>query len=156
MRAVLRSLAAAGVAASALYAGAAVAGECPADKVGENLISAGPTQPLHVTDTLLSSIDLAAEPVGVADRQFRIRRLEIQPGGIVPWHSHGDRPALIYVVQGEVTEYASDCAVPIVHRAGEVSTETHVTAHWWRNTGTVPAILVSADLLHSADDEHMM
>ena len=50
-----------------------------------------------------------------------MRRLAIKPGGVVPWHSHDDRPALIYVVVGEITEYASNCAVPIVHKAGEVA-----------------------------------
>ena len=58
---------------------------------------------------------------------MRVRKLEIQPGGIVPWHSHDDRPALIYVVSGEIYEYASNCAVPILHKAGEVARETHAT-----------------------------
>ena len=43
----------------------------------------------------------------------------MQPGGIVPWHSHNERPAMIYVVSGEVVEYASSCAVPITHRAAQ-------------------------------------
>jgi quercetin dioxygenase-like cupin family protein len=41
----------------------------------------------------------------------------------VPWHSHEDRPALIYVVSGTIFEYASNCAVPIEHKTGEVSVE---------------------------------
>ena len=81
--------------------------------------SAAPAK--DVTDTVLASIDLASQPVGVEDRQFRMRRLAIKPGGVVPWHSHDDRPALIYVAVGQVTEYASNCAVPIVHNPGEVA-----------------------------------
>ena len=91
----------------------------------------------------------------VQDRTFRMRRLVIQPGGIVPWHSHGDRPAIIYIIEGEATEYASNCAVPIVHKAGEVATETHGTSHWWKNNGTAVVTLISADLLKDAHD-HMM
>ena len=34
--------------------------------------------------------------------------LVVQPGGIVPWHSHADRPALIYVVSGEIVEINED------------------------------------------------
>ena len=101
----------------------------------------GATMPKDVTDTVLGSIDLATQPVGVDDRLFRMRRLAIKPGGEVPWHSHDDRPALIYVAVGEVTEYASNCAVPIVHNPGEVAEETKGTSHWWKNTGKTTAVL---------------
>ena len=124
-----------------------------ADGMGQKM---GATAPKDVTDVVIGSIDLATEPVGIKDRLFRLRRLEIKPGGVVPWHSHGDRPAIIYIVTGEVTEYASTCAVPIVHRAGEVAPERHTTSHWWKNTGKATAVLLSADLLHDKAQEHMM
>ena len=76
-------------------AGAAFAGECPPGKVvadGKGQ-QPGATAPKDVTDIVLGSIDLATQPVGIDDRTFRMRRLAIKPGGIVPWHSHDDRPA---------------------------------------------------------------
>ena len=109
-----------------------------------------------VTDTVLTTIDVAHEPAAIDGRSFRMRRLIIQPGGVVPWHSHGDRPAIIYVVQGTVTEYASSCSVPIVHHAGDTTPELHNTAHWWRNMGKTPATLISADLLKVGADGKMM
>ncbi len=145
--------------------GSAQAGQCPADKVITAAVGSGPpsgaaTAPQGVTDTVIGSIDLRQErSVGVDNRLFRLRRLVVQPGGVVPWHSHGNRPALIYIVEGEITEYASTCAVPILHRAGETAPETHATAHWWKNTGSRPVVLLSADLFPTADqhmDEHMM
>jgi hypothetical protein len=95
------------------YATSAIAGESPAGKIGVNATPPGPSEPKGVTDTVLATTDLAQEMVALSDHQFRLRRLEIQPGGIVPWHSHADRPAMIYIVSGEVTEYASNCAVPM-------------------------------------------
>lgn len=141
-----------------LLTGGVFAGECPAnrtvaDGMGQKM---GATMPKDVTDVVIASIDVANEPVQIKDRLFRMRRLEIKPGGIVPWHSHGDRPAIIYVVTGEVTEYASTCAVPIVHRAGEATPELHATSHWWKNTGKATVVLLSADLLHDRSEEHMM
>jgi quercetin dioxygenase-like cupin family protein len=136
----------------------ASAGQCPADKI----VASGQGQPQStepargVVDTVIASTNLANEPVGVQDRLFRLRKLVIEPGGIVPWHSHGDRPAIIYIVQGEITEYASTCAVPIVHQAGESTPETHATAHWWKNTGKQTVVLLSADLFHAKSDPHMM
>lgn len=133
----------------------AQAGECPADKQGVDLTEPTDVAAKDVTDMVLGAIDLEKEPAAIDDRTLRLRRLEIQPGGIVPWHSHGDRPAIIYVVSGEVLEYASDCAVPIVHSAGEVSIETNGVSHWWQNKGTEKVILLSADILHDPADMNM-
>src|SRR4051812_553734 len=94
---------------TALASTAASANGCPANRMGENALMNAPTKPAGVTDTVLEQIDLSKEMVKLNDHHFRIRRLEIQPGGIVPLHDHGDRPALIYIVSGEITEYASDC-----------------------------------------------
>jgi len=140
--------------------GVANAGGCPADKT----VTAGAGQPMSdakaagVTDTVIASTDLAKEPVGIQDRLFRLRKLVVEPGGVVPWHSHGDRPAIIYIISGEIIEYASTCSVPIVHKAGDSTPETHTTSHWWKNVGTEPAVLLSADLFRNTDkhDEHMM
>lgn len=138
-------------------AGAALAGECPADqRVAGNAQQNVETMPKGVTDTVLTAIDLGDEPAKIRTRSFRLRRLVIEPGGIVPWHSHENRPAIIYTVEGTVTEYASTCAVPIVHKAGDVATETHLTSHWWKNTGDVPAVLLSSDLLRVEDDPRVM
>ena len=123
----------------------AFAGECPAGQEGANALPGAATMPKGVTDTVLSTVDLGPE-IGVAGRSLRTRRLVIQPGGIVPMHSHVDRPALIYTVKGEVTEYRSTCTVPIIHRAGEISREAGGLSHWWKNTGRTEAVLLSSDV----------
>jgi quercetin dioxygenase-like cupin family protein len=146
------ALAAAGVVA----APTANAGECPAGKSGVDVRKPDATSAKGVTDTVIGSIDLAQEPAKINGRLFRYRKLVVQPGGVVPWHTHADRPAIIYIVSGEIEEYASTCSVPIVHKPGDVSVETHVTAHWWQNRGKQPVVLLSADLLPTSGDEHMM
>jgi quercetin dioxygenase-like cupin family protein len=143
------------VTASAGYAGECPAGKKVADGQGQKM---GPTAPKDVTDVVRASTDLAKEPAMIKGRQFRLRQLEMQPCGVVPWHSHGDRPAMIYIVSGEVVEYASSCAVPIVHKTGDIAPEKHGTSHWWQNTGKTPAILISVDLfpVEMKMDQHMM
>ena len=140
--------------------GAAVAGECPADqRVADGQgQKPGPMMPKDVTDVVRASTDLAMEPVALKGRTFRLRELQMKPGGIVPWHSHDARPAMIYIVSGEVVEYASSCAVPIVHRAGDVAPERFGTSHWWKNTGSTTAVLISVDLFPNQMqmDEHAM
>lgn len=129
----------------------ATAGECPADKVTENGQKPGATAHKDVTEKLLGQIDLSTEKIAVANHHFRMRRLDIQPGGEVAWHSHTERPALIYVVSGTINEYSSHCAVPIVHKTGELSVEQGGLSHWWKNTSKKPVVLISADI--AADPE---
>jgi quercetin dioxygenase-like cupin family protein len=153
-------LTAVGVAAGVVFTGAiaASAGECPANQVvGGGLGQAvGATKPKDVTDVVLKRIDLLNEPVMLKDHALRLRRLVIKPGGIVPWHSHTDRPAIIYVITGTIVEYRSTCKTPIVHRAGEATPEVKGTSHWWKNTGRTTVVLLSADLFHDKDDPHTM
>ena len=112
--------------------------------------------PNGVDDRVLASINLLAEHPRLKEHKPRLRRLVVQPGGIVPWHSHGERPAIIYIVSGTIVEHASTCTVPIVHKAGDVARETHATSHWWKNAMGKPVVLLSADILHDKADPKTM
>jgi len=131
--------------AATFAAAPAFAGSCPQGQEQANPLAGAPTMPSMVTDNVIGSVDLAKE-INVDNRDLRLRRLIVQPGGIVPLHSHAGRPALIITVKGEMSEYRSTCAVPIVHKAGEVASESGGISHWWKNTGKVPAELLSADV----------
>lgn len=133
--------------AATAFATPALADDCPANKHAVNALTGAPTSPKGVTDTVIGSVDLNAE-IGVPDRQLRTRRLVVQPGGIVPLHSHKDRPALIYTVSGSITEYRSSCAVPILHKAGDIAREADGISHYWINHGKVPTVLLSSDVHH--------
>ena len=157
MKTMLQTLLAGAALAAGLGAAplAAVAGECPADQAGVDVRAAVDHEAVGVTDTVLASLPLAETALAIDDRTMRVRHLVIEPGGIVPWHSHGDRPALILVTKGEIEEYASTCAVPIVHVAGEVAVERKDTSHWWQNLSDAPVELYSFDILHDETDHNM-
>lgn len=138
-------------AAALVFPVAAFAADCPAGKTGVDVTPPGPSSPSGVTDNVISSIDLGA--YNVEGRMLRLRRLVVQPNGVVPWHSHAERPANIYVVSGEVTEYRSTCSVPLTHKAGEAVAEQGATSHWWRNNTKKPAVLISADLTPTASQD---
>jgi quercetin dioxygenase-like cupin family protein len=153
-----KSPAAVGVACAAallIAAPAAIAGECPAGKVTTDGQKAGATAHKDVVEKLLGQIDLSKEKIAVADHHLRMRRLDIKPGGEVAWHSHAERPALIYVVSGTITEYASTCAVAIVHTTGDLSLERGGLSHWWKNTSAEPVVLISADIAADPKDHNM-
>ena len=127
------------------FASPAIAGTCPTP--GSVDFANAPTMPKGVTDTVIGAINLGPE-INVDGRQLRTRRLVVQPGGVVPLHSHKDRPALIYTVSGSITEYSSACGAPIEHNAGDISREADGLSHYWVNHGKVPAVLLSSDVFH--------
>lgn len=145
----------AGMLAGAASIGSANAGECPADKMMPNAREAVTFEPSGVTDEVLAALALAKEGPMLADRQMRVRKLVIESDGIVPWHSHADRPALIYILEGEIHEHASNCAGPIVHKAGDVAIENREVSHWWKNMSSAPVTLLAFDLLHDDSDKAM-
>jgi len=138
----------------------AMAVGCPDGKGGVDVRAPDHTPASGVTDTVVNSIDLSKEPAHVEGRIMRLRKLVVQPGGVVPWHSHHDRPAIILITKGTIVEYASDCSVPIVHTPGSTSIETQTTSHWWRNETKEPVELFSADLFPTSmmhtEEEHKM
>jgi quercetin dioxygenase-like cupin family protein len=148
-------LLAAVVAGASAFALPAVAGECPADQKKPNAREAVDLKPVGVTDTTIAMIDVTKAPISIDDRQFRMRKLTVEPGGIVPWHSHADRPAIIYIIEGQIHEYASNCSAPIVHKAGDVVAETGDVSHWWKNLDDETVVLLSADLPKDMNDHNM-
>ena len=151
----LRLTAAAVFVATTGFAFSAQAGECPADQRKPNAREPVTLAGSGVTDTTLGAIDLGKEMAKIKGRELRFRKMVIQPGGVVPWHSHDDRPALIYVAEGEIIEYASNCAGPIHHKAGEIRAETQGTSHWWKNLSDKPVVLFIGDVRKDPNDHNM-
>jgi quercetin dioxygenase-like cupin family protein len=144
---------AAASAAALSFATSASAGTCPAGQERADALTSGVSTPSQVTDTELAFVKLDDQIAGLDNRRLRLRRLVVKPGGVVPWHSHTDRPALIMTLSGGITEHRSNCAVPIVHRAGDVVEEVKGVSHYWRNTGKVDAVLLAADIKNDAAPE---
>lgn len=90
----------------------ALAGECPADKVKPNAQQMVDYKPVGVTDVTLGAIDLGKQPAHIEGRELRFRKLTIEPGGIVPWHSHDDRPALMRSSNMPPTASIRSCTRP--------------------------------------------
>jgi quercetin dioxygenase-like cupin family protein len=132
---------------ASLPAASALAGECPSNQVASGGMKPGPMMPKGVTDTVIQSIDLSPKGDAWKGSMLRMRKLIVQPGGIVPWHSHEMRPANILIISGSITEYRSTCRVPILHKKGDVTAEFGHLSHWWKNNGKVPAVLYSSDIL---------
>ncbi|EIM00984.1 cupin domain-containing protein [Rhodanobacter denitrificans] len=111
-------------------------------------MSKEPTAPetRGVTVQLLASMDLGAEIEGMAGRQLRMRKVTIAPGGVFgPVHDHRDRPGLVYILQGTITDHRDGIATD--YGPGVGWPEDRHTVHWLENRGTVPAVEISIDIV---------
>ena len=96
--------------------------------------------------TLLRSIDLTKEFDSASGRTLRMRRITLQPGGALAVHDHVGRPALTYLLQGQLT-YHREGSPDVVINPGEGAAEGRTTTHWAESTGTVPAVWIGVDII---------
>lgn len=101
-----------------------------------------------VTVTLLSTVDLGPEIEGMAGRQLRMRLFTIEPGGVLgPVHDHKDRPGIVYILQGTITDHRNGVATD--YGPGVGWPEDRNTVHWLENRGAVPAVEISVDIVRT-------
>lgn len=99
-----------------------------------------------VTVKLLSTVDLGAEIEGMEGRQLRMRMVTIEPGGVFgPLHDHVDRPGIVYILQGTITDHRNGTATD--YGPGVGWPEDRHTLHWLENRGTVAAMEISVDIV---------
>ena len=98
-----------------------------------------------VDETVLASIDLAPEIAGVGDRQLRLSRAVIAPGGHVGLHSHQGDPSIVYLLSGVLTNHHDD-GTTREFRPGEVFAEFGARTHWVENRGTAPVSFIVANI----------
>jgi quercetin dioxygenase-like cupin family protein len=104
-----------------------------------------PPQTVGQTEEPLRSLDLTGELESGTGRPLRMRRITVQPGGALALHNHVDRPAVTYMLQGEMT-YHQQGKPDVVARPGDGFAEGRATTHWGENTGKVPAVWIAVDI----------
>jgi quercetin dioxygenase-like cupin family protein len=104
-----------------------------------------PTEFKGVSDIALQALDLSDEIDSPKGRPLRMRKVTLQPGGVLGIHSHKDRPTVSYFLQGEVTYHQANQPDVVVH-PGEGFAEGKATTHWAENRGSVPAVWIAVDI----------
>jgi quercetin dioxygenase-like cupin family protein len=98
-----------------------------------------------VTVKQLATIDLGPEIEGMTGRQLRMRMVTIEPGGVIgPIHNHIDRPGMVYILQGTITDHRNGVAKE--YGPGVGWPEDRNTTHWLENRGTTTAVEISVDI----------
>jgi len=108
----------------------------------------GPSAANNISNVAIANAPLAEEGLGqIAGYNLRTRSWTISGDqGIVPIHSHADRPAIVFTLSGEIYEYRSDQADRLRHSAGGLSLEEGDVTHWWLNEGPEDVRLIAFDV----------
>ena len=104
-----------------------------------------PTDYKLVGEAVLASIDLARELETVQDRELRLSRASVAPGGHIGLHSHQGDPSIVYVLSGVLTNHHDDGAIE-EFRAGQVFAEFGPRSHWVENRGSDAAVFIVANI----------
>lgn len=99
-----------------------------------------------VTVKLLAAMDLGPEIEGMAGRQLRMRMVTMEPGSVFgPVHDHKDRPGMVFILQGTITDHRNGVATD--YGPGVGWPEDKNTVHWLENRGTTTAVEISVDIV---------
>jgi quercetin dioxygenase-like cupin family protein len=99
-----------------------------------------------VTVAELATVDLGPEIGGMAGRRLRMRLVTIEPGGVFgPLHDHKDRPGIVYVLEGTITDHRDGVATD--YGPGVGWPEDRNTLHWLENRGATAAVEISVDIV---------
>ena len=99
-----------------------------------------------VTVQQLGAVDLGAELEGMEGRELRMRLFTIEPGGVLgPVHDHRDRPGMVYILQGTITDHRDGVATD--YGPGVGWPEDRNPWHWLENRGEVAAVEISVDIV---------
>ena len=99
-----------------------------------------------ITTQLLGTLDLGPEIQGMAGRQLRMRLVTFEPGSVFgPMHDHRDRPGIVYILEGTITDHRNGVATD--YGPGLGWPEDRNTVHWLENRGTTRAVEISVDIV---------
>lgn len=106
---------------------------------------AAPTDYKGVEESALAAIDLVKEIEGVENRELRVSRAIVAPGGHIGLHSHQGDPTIVYVLEGVLTNHHNDGTTE-EFRPGQVFAEFAPRSHWVENKGPTPVTFIAANI----------
>jgi quercetin dioxygenase-like cupin family protein len=104
-----------------------------------------PTDYKGVQESVLAAIDLAKEIDSVDNRELRVSRAIVAPGGHIGLHSHQGDPTIVYVLEGVLTNHHDD-GTTAEFRPGQAFAEFGPRSHWVENKGPTPVTFIAANI----------
>jgi len=106
-----------------------------------------PTTSVGISGKVTGTIPLQGMFGSSDGLQLRAREVTIAPGGRIALHHHDNRPELIYLIEGEVTDHIVSEDRKVIGTAGMTMTEPAGVTHWVENSGDIPVRAIVVDIV---------
>jgi len=115
--------------------------------IAQEFEQGSPTKTIGVeTSIVVGAISLDAYPETLQGSQLRAREVVLLPGAKIAVHRHSRRPAIAYVLEGELVEHRNDSEVPLIRRQGDWYFESLGVVHWVENTSPNRTKVLAVDI----------
>lgn len=111
----------------------------------------GPTMMVGESEREVRTYDISQNIPQLGTHLFRTRYVDVAPGGIVPIHSHVNRPSMYLITSGEIIVHQTGIAEPVLLKAGDAHMAAQGAAHWWENKGEEKVGIWVADICPEND-----
>jgi len=101
---------------------------------------------------VLGAIALEPHYAAMMGKEMRAREVVLAPGAKILVHGHDVRPAIVYVLEGELVEHRAGSDQPLVRRQGDIYFETVGIVHWSENISQYPVRVLAVDILPSSPE----
>lgn len=120
--------------------------------VAQEIARGGPSETTGLEASVLGAVDLKPYGETLTAANLRAREVVLSPGAKIAVHAHHSRPAIVYVLEGELVEHRSDSETPSVRRQGDTHFEGPGVVHWVQNASSTPARAFSVDIVPTASE----
>ncbi|CCA90700.1 cupin 2 conserved barrel domain protein (plasmid) [Novosphingobium sp. PP1Y] len=104
-----------------------------------------PKERTGLSNSVIAAVDLPKDFDMSKDRELRMRKITLAPGGGLPMHGHLERPSVAYILSGALIEFRDDGSEPRTLTAGQAY-RAFESGHALLNTGSEPAVFIEVDL----------
>lgn len=122
----------------------------PHDAHHNEFVQDAPDAHKGMTRSEKGRVDLGRELRGMGGRDLRLRFWRMAKDGVIMYHQHEKRPAMVYLLTGEVEEHKwGEAPGGKKLGAGTMTVEAPDTQHYWFNNGNEAVFMAAVDLVDS-------
>lgn len=120
--------------------------------IAREIARGAPRESTGMESDILGAIPLEAYGRTLEGGEFRLREVVLLPGAKIRVHGHDDRPAIAYVLEGELVEHRNDSEEPLIRRMGDHYFEGPGVVHWVENVSGSRVRVISTDIVPPATE----
>lgn len=118
-------------------------------RIAQEIEQRAPTETTGIESSILGAISLEAYLGTLKGGNLRVREVVLLPGAKIAVHAHNHRPAVVYVLEGELVEHRNGSEKSLIRRQGDTYFEGPGVVHWSENVSPNRVRVLALDIVPS-------